>query len=509
MFMWRWQHVFQDIVEHLIKSILQILELPTESNIFVIGIPTTNEIDQLFFQPEDCEFVANDFQQVFDLAKDNFDHDPEQFFFMGAAHLNQAHKDSLYPKALRQAVQSILKQHDLKQERVSFCSFPIEKNEHWVMTVIQINQQDFDRQYRLSQEIHEIHPMHKYRIDRCFLEAVIYRVLEESELELQRASAGNTSSLANPERVIEDAASSLLRSIKVHVNQWNKIDLLSFANAIAAERYEGTISKGRLIICHNHSDIIVKVRLKVPIEIYNYRGIRKLLEISGTQMALLCDGESVWGFGTPSDTYQPSLENLFEIRFVEHHTWELVHAENIMLRVKYRQPRLPRPRFEREIFHAQVHQLFQVNLTTANILVEAVEAAVEQRHGTMLVITTEAAGETQRLASQSTPIEPVMISREIISHVSSVDGAILISPDGIVHSFGVILDGKASENGNSTRGARFNSAIRYVDGERSRQVNCLALIVSEDGYVDLYSTLRQQISRYRSKRQSTVHRPKQ
>ncbi len=361
------------------------------------------------------------------------------------------------------------------------------------MTVVQFNQQYFDSQYRLTKEMHEIHSMRKYRIDRCFLEAVIYQILEESELELQRPSAGNTSSIANPERVIEDAASSFLKSIEVHVNQWNKVDLLSFANAIAAERYEGTISKGRLIICQtNHPDISAKVKLKVPIEIYNYRGIRKLLEVSSNQMALLCDGESVWGFGVPLDTYQPSLENLFEIRFVEHHTWELVHAENIMLRVKYRQPRLPRPRFDREVFHEQLERLFQVSRTTANILVEAVEAAVEQRHGTMLIITTEAKQETARLAAQSTPIEPVMVSRKIISHISSVDGAILISPDGIVHSFGVILDGQASKNGNSSRGARYNSAIRYVDAEKSRNIDCLALIVSEDGYVDLYPSIKDQ-----------------
>ncbi|HEY9768393.1 MAG TPA: DNA integrity scanning protein DisA nucleotide-binding domain protein [Coleofasciculaceae cyanobacterium] len=494
MFIWRWQHIFQNVVERLLKNIFQILELPTVSNIFVLAIPiSTENVAKICFEPEDCGFMPHNFKQVFNLSKEHFDNDPEQLFFRGSPHLNQAHKDSLYPKALRKAVQSILNQHDLEQKQVSFCSFPVQKNEHWVMTVVQLNQQCFDSQYCLTKEMHEIHSMRKYRIDRCFLEAVIYQILEESELELQRPSAGNTSLIANPERVIEDAASNFLKSIEVHVNQWNKVDLLSFANAIAAERYEGTIGKGRLIVCQtNHPDISAKVKLKVPIEIYNYRGIRKLLEVSSNQMALLCDGESVWGFGVPLDTYQPSLENLFEIRFVEHHTWELVHAENIMLRVKYRQPRLPRPRFDREVFNEQLERLFQVSRTTASILVEAVEAAVEQRHGTMLMITTEAKQETARLAAQSTPIEPIMASRKIISHISNVDGAILISPDGIVHSFGVILDGQASKNGNSSRGARYNSAIRYVDAEKSRNIDCLALIVSEDGYVDIYPSMKAQ-----------------
>lgn len=490
--MWQWQQVFQNAVEDLLENVFRILELPIVSHTFVIGVPVDPQnVATIFLEKEDCGFTPDQFQQVFDLAQANFDNDPEQLFFMGSVDSNQIHKDSLYPKALKQAVQSILKQHDLKRKQISFCSFPVRQKEHWVMTVIQLKQQDFDSQYCLTREIHEVHSMRKYRIDRCFLEALIYRVLQESKLELQRSSAGDTLSLANSKRVIEDAAESLLKSIEIHVNKCNRVDLLSFANAISAEPYEGAVSKGRLIICQtNHPDILAKVKLKVAIAIYNYRGIRKLLEVSSSQMALLCDGESVWGFGVPLNTYQPSLENLFEIRFTEHYTWELVHAENIMLRVKYREPRLPRKRFNKEQFYARVHQLFKADTTAAAILETAVTAAIEQRHGTILLITPEASKETARLAAQSSAIEPVMVSQEIISHVSSVDGAILISPDGIVHSFGVILDGKATKNGNSARGARYNSAIRYVDGEKARNINCLALIVSEDGYVDLYSTLK-------------------
>lgn len=492
MFMWRWQRRFQDAIASLLSNILQILELPIVSNTFILGISVDgSQADQICFQGEDCQFSLDEFKQVFAIAKDIFDHDPEQFFFMGAPHLNQAHKDSLYPKALRQAVINILQEYDQERKQVSFCSFPSQKNGYWVITVIQLTQPDFDRQYRLNKATHQVHSMQSHRIERSFLEAIIYRVLEESETELQRASEGNITSLGNPERVIEDAAASLLKSVEVHINQWNKVDLLSFANAIAAERYEGAASEGRLIICTtDHPDISAKVRLKTPIKIYNYRGIRKLLEVSSNNMALLCDIESVWGLGIPLDTYQPSKENLFEIRFAEYHTWELLHAENIMLRVKYRQARLPRARFDKQLFCDRVVDLFQVNQATAKILVKAIEAAVAQRHGTMLVITPEAASETQRLAAQSTVIEPVIVSKDIISHLSSVDGAILISPEGIIYSFGVILDGKASSNGNSTRGARYNSAIRYIDGERSRNINCLALIVSEDGYVDLYPNLK-------------------
>ncbi|MDJ0597121.1 MAG: diadenylate cyclase [Pleurocapsa sp. MO_226.B13] len=484
----QWQIAFQNAVEDLVEKVFQILELSITSHTFIIGVPIFNQnVAQIFLQPENCGFTADEFESVFELAKDNFDNDPEQFFFMGSTHLNQAHKESLYLKALRQAVQSLVEQRDRTEKQVSFCSFPIQKNKHWVITIIRLDRQDFDSQYRLTKQEHEIHSMRKYRIERCFLEAVIYRILAESELELQKLSEGEAFADANPKRIIEDSASSLLKSVEIHVNNWNRVDLLSFANAIAAERYEGAVSQGRLIICQtDHPDISAKVKLKVPIATDNYRGIRKLLEVSNSQMALLCNVESVWGFGVPLNTYQPSLEDLFEIRFTEHYTWELIHADNIMLRVKYREPRLPRERFNKEQFYDLLYQFFQVSKIAADKLEAAVEAAVEQRHGTMLVITPQAKQETARLAAQGTPIEPITVNKEIISRVSSVDGAILISPDGLIHSFGVILDGKATENGNSARGARYNSAIRYVDGEKARNVNCLALIVSEDGYVDLY-----------------------
>ena len=533
MFIGQWQLAFQNAVESLIKSVFQTLELQISSNTFVIGIhiddkyikrtrsefnPTQkftpedfsfqltpeqieqeaepNYLSKIFLQPGNCGFEPKDFGSVFAIAENNFLNDPEHSFFHFAANSNQAHKESLYPKAVRNALRSILRSYDLDRKQISFCSFPVQQNEYWITTVIQLDRLDFDHQYRLIKEIHETRTMRKQRIDRCFLEAIIYRILKESELELQRPSDGKNFILADSERVIEDGAYQLLQSIEVHINQWNKFDLFSFANTIAAERYEGEGSKGRLIICAiDHPDILVEVKLKVPIKILNHRGIRKLLEISGAEMALLCDVETVWGLGTTLNTYQSNLENLFEIRFAEHYTWELVHAENIMLHVKYRRPRLPKERFDRELFYDYVDRFFKVDQKTVELLSEAVAAAVEQRHGTMLIITPEAEAETNRLKAESTAIEKIIVSEKIISHVSSVDGAILISPDGYIHSFGVILDGESSKNGNSARGARFNSAIRYIDGKNNRNINCLALIVSEDGYVDLYPTLRRRIPR--------------
>ena len=77
--------------------------------------------------------------------------------------------------------------------------------------------------------------------------------------------------------------------------------------------------------------------------------------------------------------------------------------------------------------------------------------------------------------------------------MTRIDGAVLLDHEGLCHAVGVILDGKATDRGSPARGARFNSALRYVleEGERAS----IAVVLSEDGNVDLLPRLRPRIGR--------------
>jgi DisA bacterial checkpoint controller nucleotide-binding len=497
MFIWEWQHVFQGKVLQIFQGLLKDLDIKTDVNVFILGIPISNNINDVCFQPEYCGFTLSELQNIFLIAKENFDTDPGQNIFMTGRHLYEAHRESLYPKALKKAVESILKDYEITKSLIYFCSYPVQINQHWVMTIVQCDKTYFDSLYKLRKEVYEMDEFHKYKIHRCFLEAVIEGVLSESYHALITPTKIGNYSFSSTERILEDAASSLLSSITVHVNDWGG-DLFELLNLISAEPYEGAVSKGRLLICNQENpNISVKVKLKKSIKIAKseYRGIRKLLEVSSDAMALLCDGACVWGLGSPLQIYDPLSENVFEIRFTGNYAWELVHAENIMLTVKYRKPNLPREKFNKVQFHDHINLIFNADSLSENLLVEAVEAAVDQSHGTMLIISANAELESERLSAQSTKIEVIPISKDIVSHVSSVDGAIIVSPNGNIYSFGVILDGLATKNGKSSRGARYNSAIRYIDGQNKINVPCLAIIVSEDGYVEIYPTLNPRISR--------------
>jgi hypothetical protein len=121
-----------------------------------------------------------------------------------------------------------------------------------------------------------------------------------------------------------------------------------------------------------------------------------------------------------------------------------------------------------------------------------VQVASGQEHGTMLVIHADAEGESDRLGGQAVKVSPVSLGEQSLFAASRIDGAVLISPDAKCHAIGVILDGIAGESGDPARGARFNSAARYVDAHRAK---CLILVVSEDGSIEIVPMPRRRVRR--------------
>jgi hypothetical protein len=110
----------------------------------------------------------------------------------------------------------------------------------------------------------------------------------------------------------------------------------------------------------------------------------------------------------------------------------------------------------------------------------------------MVVVSSSADEEAERLAAQATRIEPTFLSSDLVPRVSEIDGAILVDPSGRCHAVGVILDGRSSSEGTPARGARYNSAIRYV---RDAPRGTMAVVVSEDGDIEIVPLLKPQILR--------------
>jgi acetyl esterase/lipase len=111
----------------------------------------------------------------------------------------------------------------------------------------------------------------------------------------------------------------------------------------------------------------------------------------------------------------------------------------------------------------------------------------------MLVFSSNAVAEANRLSSQAWLIEPTELSTELLTQVANVDGALLLDEAAVCHAFGVILDGPACSYEDPSRGSRYNNAIRYVNSESNPPA--VIVIYSSDKSIDVVPKLEPRVAR--------------
>jgi hypothetical protein len=389
-------------------------------------------------------------------------------------------------RGVRAAVQQTLEKLDADSPHQHFSSWPVRLGEYFVITILRMERKPL-RAYP------SLRPDRYYTNGRplasSLVEGALFRFNEECVKSLNEPEPG-AGLLFRPretDELLRAAGKSLLDTPAQALGADPGISRLFYTlNTISSLRYEGEPGVGRLLLARRgHPNLEEVFALTCPTELSDYRAVRKLLEMASADVHLLADGEKVYALGRQVGHYDASREDLFVIHFVTHYTWEFEHAGQVLMRSRYGLPTLPRPRLNKLRFKRDLKRTFDGLITKteqATRLWEVVLEASRQPKGTLLVITTEALAEADRLKLQCTLIEPVPLTPLITQLITAIDGAVLLDPEGYCYSIGVILDGKASGHGTSTRGARYNSAVRYVE---SSPYPCLVIVVSEDGMVDV------------------------
>ena len=271
------------------------------------------------------------------------------------------------------------------------------------------------------------------------------------------------------------------------VNFQNVFDALNVISSIPYERGEaiGEI----LFVPPTAEDVDTQVQFHKPVPLSQHRLARKVIEMSGQNLSCVCHGSNgISGLGILRTA---NGEPVFRVVFTGHYNWDLYYRHLLLMKTAFGVPKLPLSRLSREEFHSTARRIFTgFQVEDGQRLWSIIETSMEQRHGTMLVFSESAEEESRRLRNQSIGIEPTEVTPELVRRLTGIDGAILISPKGVCHAIGVILDGIATEDGDSSRGARYNSAVRYLTSSNSPT---MCLVVSEDGYVDMLPRLWPQI----------------
>ena len=510
---WKGQHDTQSYLQRYAERLFENMSPKLNPHVFLLGLlrEQKNSCPPACTEPENCGVNVELLGDVYTLAKSIWENDPRRMNFVSDQPTRDNYQLDVKRDSVRSAVQQLIYQNLENKNTASFVSRAGNIEDFEVFVVLQLDEHIYNSFYNLRprepaiwplyDSSHNLHP--REPIPPSFLNSLIHVFLDDALLTLYRPYAPSALQLINSDmsEVMRIAATHFVGSTISTVRNPNFFppdtytnlqEFFSIFDNISALNYEGDASTGKIVMCDkNHPNFDIHLELATPVSLHSYKKVRKLLETAARDLVLWSEGHRILGLGKQHGDYDESSQSLLSVHFRGSRKWEMIHGPHTLLVVEYGVPSLPRLKINRETFHDLLQRTFDT-ATPDNLskMCEIVDAATSQKHGALLIISSDAEGEAERLNNQSTKIKPTELNESLIRNVTSIDGATLLDVTSTCYSIGVILDGIATPKGTSERGARYNSAIRYVENNYGK---CVAVIISEDGMVDLYPDLKPRI----------------
>lgn len=488
--MWGYQKHVQVSLQVSAKSLFKKIDFKLKPRVFFIGLLVDEREDRhpICLEPEDCGFSVQSFADLKKLASELEKVDEESRIFHSHEIAQANHKKRIASKSHLEGIKKILKREDVYGEDEYFVASPTFIDGFFVFTVLALNKETINKYYSLTKDKID----DRYTVFRSFIESTIHIFLKECSHALKDPNNAVNAIERSVEELLRDSSRQFIYT--VFSAGANFDGLYDACNEIASMKYEGAVGIGNMIIApKGHMNVKITLQLKNPIKVRDFRKVRKFLELSDNESSIISDSALIYGLGELRGKYNPKDESLFVVSFTSHFKWELFHDNNSLLEVEYREPSLPKEKINREKFYLDFPRLFD-GITTEQIddLWDIVMEATKQRHGTMLVISDNAQQEAERLGKQCFPLKPLKLTENIIQKITAIDGAVLLDRNSTCFAIGVILDGLATEKGDASRGARYNSAIRYYE-QFGKDSSLVLVIISEDGMINLLPDLKPQI----------------
>jgi hypothetical protein len=488
LFMWGYQSHFRILLELRAKRAIQAIAPTIESKGLLVGVRTLEKTDgyPVCVEPEDEGWNPKIFFNCNIRTEEIYKEHPDHNIIYGDEPRMRDKPENIRKKSVREAVKEVVLKYDSQHGTFTFCGWPTRVEGYYVVPILQFDKTQLLEYPHLSEPIR----FDRFESSTGLIQSVIDCLLEKATDALEKKEPGRFFDTFPEENssILQKAGRNFCYAVTISTGDIFLQGIFDVLNDISSLPYEGGDAIGGMIFCSaNEQELRLQVQLKDTISIYNHKLARKMIEISGKELFCVCQGNSkfpgvnngITGFGTLQSI---DANNIFRIDFVGRYKWDLYYKNNLLMRVAYGVPSLSLPRINEDVFRSDVKRIISDILEEGeNRIWDVVQAAIAQKKGTMIVISNNADVEAER---------PTEMTAELVSRLSGIDGAILIDSNGICHAVGVILDGKATEEGDQSRGARYNSAIRYI---ASSEHPTICIVVSEDGHVDVLPKLRPKI----------------
>lgn len=256
-------------------------------------------------------------------------------------------------------------------------------------------------------------------------------------------------------------------------------DILEAILEISRTHEEGKLPYGKLLFTDTETIHRITFNAKFTAEdlprITSYKHVRKLLQsVEKTSYRMISDGKSIIGISNhliPGVSITADYEGKHGFLFFNDqpiasfsdgkffsttHKAKLVEIEEVLL--DYRLP----PAKRTQLFHT---------------ISELVHFAQKENYGCAILLDLS----KKELHVSGQPLEsPLDLNlpghMELAKNLSKVDGAIHIKQDHQLHSFACLLDGSRIEQEDRSRGARYNSSLRFTSVHKDTVI----VVVSSD-----------------------------
>jgi hypothetical protein len=492
-FMWGFQAHFRYSVASTVSAALREIGWEVEPVVYLVGfLKGGGSGYPVCVEPEDGPLSPDDFKETARRAAELLAADPETKIRHSDPRTHDLRQQGLRDSAWRNAIAEIL---GAKLGLAFFVAMPTLVGTYHVFTAIGLPKAELD----LLPALQTVKAADDDRIvlTRSLVEGAFKELRRQLSRALYEPDPGSGFGyVVEPGDVARIAGDGLAMEVAYRADTSQPAHgFFDAMNQLATTRYEKRAGLGRLVIASPNSPAIDRVLLlerAVPVK--ETRTLRKLLEVSsGDGAALLTNGSVAYGLGRIKDSYDATSESVFEVVVSGPGSWDLRHAGIPLMSVTYGAPHLPAQPLSRAKFVDTARRIFApFGGCAEGQLWDLAMAAAEAEHGTMLVVSAEAATEASRLQGQALVVEPTELDVGLIRQLTKIDGAVLVDSDGAVAAIGVILDGVATSEGDRARGARFNSAVRYL---AAAPTGTMIVLVSEDGMLDLLPRLRPRVSK--------------
>jgi hypothetical protein len=493
LFMWGYQKYAQVSFQVSAESLFNKLDIEFQPKVFFVGVLIEDKEHRhpICIEPEDTVFHVSHFTDVKKLASELVKVDKEANIIHTHKIAQENQDNRISTRAYRDSILKTLEKENSYGDNDYFVAYPTFVEGYLVFTVLSLNKKALTKYYSLTKD----RWLDRYSISRSFIESCINAFLNEGTQALKEPDCGLNAMPRRSEEILRDSGRDFMYTVSTASgNSLGLHGLYDACNEIASMKYEGTEGLGGLIVAPvDHKNIKMTLQLKAPIQIRNHRKVRKFLELVDSESYIISDASLIYGLGKLTGKYNPKDENIFLIEFKNHLKWELSHDENTLMVVEYGLPLLPKEKINRDKFYKDIPRLFKgVKKKQIDDLWEITMEATKQKHGAMIIISKQAEKEANRLGNQCFPLEPIKLNEGLVSQTTSIDGGVLLDENATCHAIGVILDGIATNKGDSSRGSRYNSAVRYYE-HFGKEAPVVIVVVSEDGMINLIPDLRPQI----------------